>query len=64
MASSDKFTPRTNHIALRYHHFKLHVKRKEILINYCRTEDQKENLLTNHLPDELAFRLRSMLCGW
>jgi len=30
MAQSDKFTPRTKHIALKYHHFKSHVKNKQI----------------------------------
>ncbi|KAL7523733.1 hypothetical protein ACHAWF_000646 [Thalassiosira exigua] len=64
MASSDKFTPRTKHIALKYHHFKSHVKRKGILIDYYMTEDQKADLLTKPLGDELFFRLRFMLSGW
>jgi hypothetical protein len=64
MANSDKFTPRTKHIALKYHHFKTHVKRGVIDIKYCRTEEQKADLLTKPLPDELFYRLRLMLCGW
>ena len=61
MANSDKFTPRTKHIALKYHHFKSHVKDKKILIDYCRTEDQKADLLTKPLSDEAFFRLRFIM---
>jgi hypothetical protein len=55
MATSDKFTPRTKHIALKYHHFYGHVKNGHIEINYCPTEDQKANLLTNFLADAAFF---------
>src|SRR6056300_281504 len=64
MAKSDKFTPRTKHIALKYHHFRSFVKQDRITIDYCRTEDQKADLLTKPLSDELFFRLRYMLSGW
>jgi hypothetical protein len=46
MATSDKFTPRTKHIALKYHHFCRHVINGHIESNYCPTEDQKADLLT------------------
>ncbi|KAL7525583.1 hypothetical protein ACHAWF_001425 [Thalassiosira exigua] len=64
MASSNKFTPRTQRITLKYHHFKSRVKGKEILVTYCRTEEQNADLLTKPLVDELFFRLRYMFCGW
>ena len=64
MAKSDKFTPRTKHIALKYHHFKSVVKQHVITIDYCRTEDQKADLLTKALPDEIFFCLRHMLSGY
>ena len=64
VANSTKFTPRIKHIALKYHHFKTHVNQKKITVEYCRTEDQKADLLTKPLSDELFFRLRYMLCGW
>ena len=41
MANSTKFTRRTKHIALIYHHFKSFVKSGKIHISYRRTEDQK-----------------------
>ncbi|KAL7523656.1 hypothetical protein ACHAWF_003506 [Thalassiosira exigua] len=64
MASSEKFSPRTKHITLKYHHFKWHVKIEEILVEYFRTEDQKTDLITKPLSDELFFRLTYMLSGW
>lgn len=64
MANSEKFTPRTKHIALKYHHFKQFVKSKRVAIQYCRTEEQKADILTKPLRDDLFFTLRFMLCGW
>jgi hypothetical protein len=64
MAKSNKFTPPTKHIALKYHHFHSGVKNGYIEINYCPTEDQKANLLTKPLADAAFFRLRHMLIGW
>jgi hypothetical protein len=63
MATSDKFTLRTKHIALNYHHFCSHVKNGHIEISYCPTEDQKADLLTKPLADSAFFRLRHMLIG-
>jgi hypothetical protein len=64
MATSDKFIPLTKHIALKYHNFFCsHVKNGHIEINYCPTEDQKADLLTNPLADAAFFRLRHMLIG-
>ncbi len=64
MTTSEKFTPRTKHIALKYHHFRSHVKKRYIEITYCPTEEQKADLLTKHLADAAFFRLRHMLIGW
>jgi hypothetical protein len=64
MATSQRFTPRTKHIALKYHHFRSHVKNGQIKIMYCRTTEQKADLLTKPLTDDLFFKLRYMLCGW
>jgi hypothetical protein len=51
MAKSDKFTPQTEHIALKYHQFCSHVKNGHIEISYCPTEDQKADLLTKLFAD-------------
>jgi hypothetical protein len=64
MATSDKFTPCTKHIALKYHHFCSRVKNGHIEINYCPTEDQKAGLTTKPFTDAAFFRFRHMLIGW
>ncbi len=64
MASSDKFTPQTKHIALKYCHFCSHVKCGHIEIIYSPTEDQKADLLTKPLADAAFFRLGHILIGW
>ena len=64
MATSQKFSPRTKHIALKYHHFRSFVKDGRIKISYCRTTEQKADILTKPLADDLFFKLRYMLCGW
>ena len=64
MATLQKFTPRTKHIALKYHHFCSHVKCGAIQISYCRTTEQKADLLTKPLADDLFFKLRYMLSEW
>ena len=43
MAVAPKFTPRTKHIALKYHHFKAHVG-KRIDISYISTDLQKADI--------------------
>ncbi len=64
MASLQKFTPCTKHIALKYHHFCSHIKSGAIQITYCHTTEQKADLLTKPLSDDLFFTIRYMLCGW
>ena len=51
MAMSEKFTPRTKHIALKYHHFRSFLKAEKLQLSYCRTEDQKADLQTKPLSD-------------
>ena len=59
MATSQKFTPRTKHIALKYHHFHSFVKDGRIKISYCRTTEQKADILTKPLADDLFFILQA-----
>ncbi|KAL7529384.1 hypothetical protein ACHAXR_002938, partial [Thalassiosira sp. AJA248-18] len=42
----------------------LFVKSGRVTINYCRTTEQKADLLTKPLADELFIKLRYMLSGW
>jgi hypothetical protein len=57
MATSQKFTPCTKHIALKYHHFCSHVKPGAIQVRYCCTTEQKADILTKPLVDDLFFKL-------
>ena len=64
MATGSKFSPRIKHIALKYHHFRSHVKKGSVQIKYIESENQLADLLTKPLPNEAFFTLRYMLCGW
>jgi hypothetical protein len=64
MATKQKFSPRTKHIALKYHHFRSYVNRKEIEIHYINTADQIADALTKPLDKILFFGLRKLLMGW
>ena len=64
MATKQKFSPRTKHIALKYHHFRSYVNSKKINIQYIDTKQQVADGLTKPLGTELFFNIRKMLCGW
>jgi hypothetical protein len=69
MAESLKFTPRTKHIAIKYHHFRSRVqtsfnKSGDIRLKYISTKLQLADILTKPLDDSSFFKLRHMLCGW
>ena len=61
MATGVNFSPRTKHIALKYHHFRSHVKSGRVVIHYKPTEEQLADLLTKPLSNEAFFTLRYML---
>ena len=69
MASNLKFTSRTKHIAIKYHHFRKHVKTTSnsngfINIVYCPTQEQLADIFTKPTSDEIFWNLRMKLCGW
>ena len=64
MTESSKFTPRTKHIALKFHHFRSFVDSKKIRIEYINTEEQLADIFTKPLPDNQFHILRKKLCGW
>ena len=64
MAPKQKFSPRTKHIALKYHHFRSYENSKQIEIHYINTHDQLADCLTKPLGANLFFDLRKMLMGW
>ena len=69
MAENPKFTPRTKHIAIKYHHFRSKVRTKNnknglIDICYCPTQDQLADIFTKPTSDAIFHKLRILLLGW
>ena len=64
VAESPKFTPRTKHIAIKYHHFRSHVANKTIEILPISTHDQLADIFTKPLDRVIFVKLRRSLMGW
>ena len=64
IAEASKFTPRTKHIALKYHHFRRYVKDKIIQIHPISTTEQTADIFTKPLDDKTFLYLRKKLNGW
>ena len=64
VAKSPKFTPRTKHIAIKYHHFRSYVYDGQIVINPIDTTEQLADILTKPLQAKSFCYLRGKLMGW
>ena len=64
LAQNQKFSPRTKHIAIKYHHFREHVAKGTISIHAIDTKEQTADIFTKPLDENLFKYLRSKLCGW
>ena len=64
LANGTIFSPRTKHIALKYHHFRYHVKSRSGNIHYKPINKQLTNILTKPLSNKVFFTLCSKLSGW
>ena len=64
VANSPKFTPRTKHIAIKYHHFRQQVYDGIIDIRPIDTKVQIADILTKPLPGPSFVKLRNLLMGW
>ena len=64
VAESPKFTPRTKHIALKYHHFRQFVVNGTIKIFPINTLEQSADIFTKPLDQTKFTYLRKKLCGW
>ena len=56
-------TPTSNHITVKYNWFRKHVG-KDFLIQRIESENQKANIFTKSLQDEIFVRIRKLRCGW
>jgi hypothetical protein len=63
IAESNKFSPRTKHIGLKYHHFGSFVKDKLILFMYKKSLENLADLNTKILDESLFLHLCKQLCG-
>jgi hypothetical protein len=64
VAKSPKFTPRTKHIAIKYHHFRSFVEDGTIDIQSIDTKEQLADILNKPLPEASFCYLRRNLMGW
>jgi hypothetical protein len=64
LATSPKLTPRTRHIAVKYHFFKEHIKPGEIEIVKVASEFQKADIFTKGLTTFTFESIRKLLMGW
>ena len=64
VSESPKLTPRTKHIALKYHHFRKFVSNGTLKINPIDTLEQTADIFTKPLDQTKFEYLRKKLCGW
>jgi hypothetical protein len=64
-ATAVKMTPRTKHIAVKYHFFKSHVNvGKGITLAKIDTNLQKADIFTKGLAPQKFAEIRKLLCDW
>jgi len=64
VAESPKFTPRTKHIAIKYHHFRKFVSDRTIQISHIDTKEQITDIFTKPLDEATFVYLQAKLMGW
>ena len=64
MSESDKFTPKTKHITLKYHWFKEYTKNGLFNIENINTKEQSVDIFTKPSDEATFKRLRLKVCGF
>jgi hypothetical protein len=65
LATSPKVTPRTKHIAVKYHHFLSKIgPDKGIILQCIDTTEQKADILTKGLGAQQFAYIRALVMGW
>jgi Reverse transcriptase (RNA-dependent DNA polymerase) len=64
LASSPRMTPRSKHIAVKYHFFRSHVADGSIKILKIATEEQKADIFTKGLVRAIFESIRLLVMGW
>jgi hypothetical protein len=63
-AQFPNMTPRTKHIAIKYHWFKEHIKEGEIEVREIGTKVQKADIFTKGIAKKEFEEKRAMIMGW
>lgn len=64
-AHAERMSPRTKHIAVKYHFFRSHIgPGSNILLSKIDTLVQKADIFTKGLSPDRFEHLRFLLCGW
>ena len=64
LVETPRMRPRTKHIALKYHHYRKHVKDGLITVKDVETDRQIADIFTKALGDLKFATLRKMMMGW
>ena len=64
LANAPKMPTRTNHISIKYHHFRYHVANGDIKIQWIDTKNQLADIFTKPLAEIAFSSLRLALLGW
>ena len=64
LATAPKLTPRSKHIAVKYHWFREHVKNGKIHVIKVATDEQKADIFTKGLAKDPFENIRRLLMGW
>jgi Reverse transcriptase (RNA-dependent DNA polymerase) len=65
IAQSPRMSPRTKHIAIKYHHFRNSIgEDKGIVLEKIDTTKQKADILTKGLPSDTHVSIRKLMMGW
>jgi hypothetical protein len=63
-AQFPNMTPRTKHIAIKYHWFKSHIKEGDIEVRAIDTKIQKADIFTKGIAKREFEEKRKMIMGW
>ena len=61
MAKNPVYHSRTRHIAIKHHFIREAIEEGEVELNFCRSEEQRADILTKALPKEKFQFLREAL---
>ena len=64
LVNAPKMRPRTKHIAIKYHHFREHVRKGLIRVKWIDTNEQIADIFTKPLAEVKFRHLRYKLLGW